>query len=420
MTMCRLSECIAPAFRPVHRAIWEERCTEAVLYGGRGSCKSSFASIELLLQLIRHPKVHGVVLRKRENRLRTSVYAQMQWAILTLGLSHQFKMTVSPMEISYLPTGQKIYFFGMDDPGKIKSIKAPFGHIGLLWFEELDQFSGPEEIRSVEQSVLRGGDYSLVFKTFNPPQSASHWVNRAVAGEKEGRICYKSSYLDVPPQWLGRRFLEDAQFLREKNVHAYEHEYLGVSNGTGGQVFSNVTVRSIGEEERSRLDWRYRGIDWGWYPDPFCYLEMAYLAQEQRLFVLDEVSGNKLSNERIAELLRQHGVGAQHRITADSGGEGIKSSSDLRARGLDVHPAMKGPGSVDYSMKWLASLREIVIDPERCPRAAAEFTQYEFEKNQSGDTVSGFPDRDNHAIDAARYGLERIWQKPFRQNRLHG
>ena len=413
---CKLSRCISPAFNPVHQAIRQGKCTEAVLYGGRGCAKSSFVSLELLLELITHEQVHGVILRKRENRLRTSVFTQMQWAISMLGLDQQFKLTVSPMEMTYLPTGQKLYFFGMDDPGKIKSIKAPFGHIGLLWFEELDQFSGPEEIRSVEQSVLRGGDYSMVFKTFNPPQSPGHWVNQEVLEQKPGRICCKSSYLDVPPQWLGKRFLDDADFLRTQNPKAYDHEYLGNPNGTGGQVFHNVTVRPIEEEERQRLDWRYRGIDWGWYPDPFCYVELSYLPQEQKLFILDEVSGCKLPNEKIVALLREHGVGPGDRITADSGGEGVKSAADLRGRGLDVHPAVKGPGSVSYSMKWLASLGEIIIDPERCPRAAREFTRYEFERGPGGEFISGFPDRDNHAIDAVRYGMEKVWRRPFRRN----
>ena len=135
----RIRDVVAPVFWPVHRAIARGTVQELVAKGGRGSGKSSYISIELVLQLLRHPACHAVVLRKIGGTLRTSVYAQIQWAIGALGLAKQFRCTVSPMECTYLPTGQKILFFGTDDPGKLKSIKVPFGAIGLAWFEELAQ-----------------------------------------------------------------------------------------------------------------------------------------------------------------------------------------------------------------------------------------------------------------------------------------
>lgn len=410
MTMFRLNEAIGPAFRSVHAAIKRGDCHEVILAGGRGSGKSSYVSMELLLQLLRHPDCHAVVLRKRENRLRSSVFPQLQWAITQMGLGDYFKQTVSPMELQYLPTGQKIFFFGMDDPDKIKSIKAPFGHLGLLWFEEYDQFSGPEEIRSVEQSVLRGGDFTLTFKTFNPPQSAAHWVNRDFTITRPGRLCRRSSYLQVPQQWLGQRFLQDAQQLKERDLQAYEHEYLGLANGSGGQVFRNLSLRPISRQEKNNLSDRLRhGIDWGWYPDPFVYLSAAYVPGEQRLFLLDEFSGNYLSNEDIAGELKARRLQGE-RILCDSGGEGLKSASALRKQGLDVHCARKGPGSVLESMKWLCSRREIVIDPQRCPRAADEFSRYEYQQSRDGTLRNSFPDRDNHCIDALRYAMEPIWR----------
>lgn len=400
MTTFRLHDVIAPAFRTVHQQVKQGDCGELMLAGGRGSGKSSYVSVELLLQLLQNPQCHAVVLRKRENRLRTSVFTQMQWAIRQLGLCSCFKQTVSPMEMQYLPTGQKIYFFGMDDPDKIKSIKAPFGYFSLLWFEEYDQFTGPEEVRSVEQSILRGGERFLVFKSFNPPQAVSHWANQDFLQQREGRLCCRSSYLDMPPSWLGQRFLQDAKRLQEQDPHAYENEYLGLANGSGGQVFRNLTVREILQEERDALSDRLRhGIDWGWYPDPFVYVQAAYLPSEQRVFLLDEFSGNFLSNESIVQELKSRSLQGQ-RILCDSGGEGQKSASELRRSGLNVHCAKKGPGSVDYSMKWLCSRREIVVDPHTCPFAAREFGNYSYQAE------GGFPDRDNHSIDALRYALE--------------
>ena len=157
----RLKEKIPGVFWPVHQAIRRGEVTEVVAKGGRGSGKSSYLSMELVWQLPRHQDCHAVVLRKVGGTLRNSVYNQIVWAIGELGCAGYFRCTVSPMECTYLPTGQKILFFGTDDPGKLKSLKLPFGAVGICWFEELDQFDGPEEVRNVEQTVLRGGSWTL-------------------------------------------------------------------------------------------------------------------------------------------------------------------------------------------------------------------------------------------------------------------
>ena len=402
---------LAEPYVAVWRDIKNKGHTEYVLYGGRGSAKSTFISLMVIDLLLSDNSLHAVLCRRVKDTLRDSVYAQMKWALSELRLEEDFECRVNPMEIVYKPTGQKIYFRGADDPAKLKSIKVPFGYIGILWFEELDQFCGEEEVRSIEQSVIRGGDDAYIFKSFNPPKTAGNWANRYVLVPKETRLAKKSSYLDIPPEWLGKVFLEEAAHLKETNPSAYEHEYCGVANGIGGNVFTNLSLREIGNEEISGFDRIYNGIDWGWYPDPFRFHRMAYVPAEGRLYVFDEISGNKLPNREICNLLKQKGIGPSDKITADSGGEGLKSIADLREMGFSVRRAKKGPGSVDYSMKWLSSLREIVIDSVRCPCAAQEFLSYEYEISQSGEVVSGYPDRDNHSIDAVRYALEEIWRR---------
>lgn len=402
---------IATPFLNVYRDIRAENNNEYVLYGGRGSTKSSFVSMMILELIKRNENVHAVVCRKVKDTLRDSVYAQLVWAIGELGLDNEFTCKVSPMEIVYKPTGQKIFFRGADDPGKLKSIKPPFGHIGILWFEELDQYNGEEEIRNIEQSVLRGGEKSVVFKTFNPPQTAMNWANKYVTLQKSKRYEHHSTYQDVPKEWLGQKFLDDAEFLKEVNPRAYEHEYLGMANGTGGNVFENVTIREITDKEIKEFDRVYRGIDWGWYPDPFRYIVMHYQANERKLYIFDEISGNKMPNSLIAEQLKKHGVEEDDRITADSGGEGKKSVADFRSQGFFMREAIKGPGSVEYSMKWLSSLNEIIIDQKRCPETAKEFIEYEYERDKEGQVISGYPDKDNHSIDAVRYALEEIWRR---------
>ena len=285
MTTCKLSELVSPVFAASHRAVKSGGINELVEKGGRGSAKSSYLSLELVLELLKHPECHAVVMRRVGNTLRTSVYAQICWAIAELGLSSRFKCTVSPMECVYLPTGQKILFFGLDDPGKLKSIKAPFGYIGLAWFEELDQFDGPEQVRNVEQSLFRGGPYSFCFKSFNPPAMARNWANKYVLESKAGRMVHHSTYLTTPEAWLGGRFLSDARHLRETNETAYRHEYLGEVVGSGTAVFENLRIEPITDKQIKTFDYRYFGQDWGWYPDPNHFAGCAYDSGARTLYI---------------------------------------------------------------------------------------------------------------------------------------
>lgn len=402
-----LNKILSPAFKPVHVAIKNKEYTQFILKGGRGSAKSSYTSIEVILQLLKTPSIHAVVMRKVANTLRTTVYQQYIWAISELGLYNKWKCTKNPPEMEYKPTGQKILFFGADDPGKIKSIKVPFGYIGILHLEEVDQFAGEEEIRNLEQSILRGGDMALEIWTFNPPQTASNWANKYCLREKEGQMIHHSTYLTTPREWLGDRFLSDAEHLKNTNQRAYEHEYLGKANGTGGEVFENIEIRTIGEQEIRRFDRIYNGQDFGWYPDPAAFVRLYYNPSQETLYLIDEIVGNKMSNEQIATEIIRRKYNDVYTI-CDSAEP--KSISDLTGWGIHAIAAQKGPGSVEYSMKWLQR-RKIIIDPKRTPRAAEEFTQYEYEKNKAGEIISGYPDKNNHCIDAVRYATEKIWRR---------
>ena len=397
---------IAPTFTPVLFDIENGEHLEYVFPGGRGSTKSSFVSIMLIDRIMKNDNIHAVCMRQVGDTLRSSVYQQVLWAIEALDLSGEFKATVSPLEITKVSTGQKIYFRGADDPGKLKSIKVPFGYIGVLWFEELDQFTGAEAVRKIEQSVIRGGDEAYIFKSFNPPKSAQNWANKYIKIPKENRLVTESTYLTVPKKWLGKPFLDEAEFLKQVNPVAYENEYMGIANGTGGNVFDNVTVRRITDEEIGRFDRIYRGVDWGWFPDPYHYACMYYDSARMRLYIFDEYRCNKKSNKQTAEKLKQKGVTDNDLIICDSAEN--KSVSDYREYGLMAVAAKKPPGSVEYSMKWLQSLNEIIIDNIRCPYTAEEFLNYEYDRDKNGDVISGYPDKNNHAIDAVRYAMNKI------------
>ena len=395
---------ISPAFVEALHKFEENIFTEYVFSGGRGSTKSSFISLKIIELIKNNPELNAVIVRQVANTLRDSVFAQIQWAI---ELTEEFKCTYSPLEITYKPTGQKIYFRGADEPTKLKGIKVKSGYLGILWFEELDQFKGPEAVRTIEQSVVRGGDKAYIFKSFNPPKTANNWANKYVKVPKKNRYFNHSNYTQVPKKWLGKAFIEEAEHLKEINPKSYEHEYLGIANGNGGNVFDNVIIREITDDEIDVFDRIYMGVDWGWFPDPWVWNKMYYNPSQNKLYIYDEARENKKSNKDTYEILvNEKGVTPADIITCDSAEK--KSIQDYKNYGLSARGARKGPGSVDYSMKWLVSLNEIVIDNIRCPYTATEFLEYEYERTKDGEVISGYPDKENHHIDAVRYALEHI------------
>lgn len=400
---------IAPSFINVVHDIEEQMYNEYVFPGGRGSTKSSFISLQIIDLLEKHEDMHAAVFRQVGQTLRDSVYAQVCWAIQALGLEDEYKCSVSPLEITKKSTGQKIFFRGNDDPMKSKGIKAPFGYIGILWFEELDQFKGPEAVRTVTQSVVRGGELTYVFKSFNPPKSAMNWANKYIKVPKPGMLVTMSNYLSVPRSWLGKPFIDEAEFLKETNPTAYENEYMGVANGTGGNVFDNVTITTITNEQIAEFDHVLNGVDWGWFPDLYSFMRVHYEPSQLKLYIWFEYTCNKQSNRQTADKLIEFGIDGNDLLTCDSAEN--KSIGDYKSYGLFARPAEKGPGSREYSFKWLQSLREIIIDNVRCPVAAQEFLDYEYERDKDGNIISGYPDGEDHCIDAVRYATNQIWKR---------
>ena len=409
MSEIRISELLGSAFHGFAGDVFRHGHTHYDLSGGRGSLKSSAISLIVPPLMLLHPDAHACVFRKVGNTIRDSVFSQYLWAIEMLGMGGLWKVTASPPELMYKPTGQRILFRGADDPMKLKSIKVPFGYIAITHFEEKDQFSGRQEIRRILQSTMRGGEMFWNFESYNPPKSRDNWANMDSEEERPDRLRHKSCYLEAPREWLGEQFIAEAEYLKTVNEKEYRNEYLGEATGNGADVFENLDIRPITEEEISRFDRVHNGIDWGYYPDPFAFNRMQYDAAQRTLYIFDEITLNKQGNEETARIVKKR-IGENERVIADSAEP--KSVADYRKYGINCAGAEKGPGSVEYSMKWLQSLNRIVIDPKRCPETRREFSGYEYERNRQGDIISGYPDANNHHIDAVRYGLEPIWRRP--------
>jgi len=431
-----MRQAIIPMFKPIMQDILAHGHTHYVFKGGRGSTKSSCISEAIPLLILQNPNIHCIVFRKVGNTMKNSVWSQVVWGIEKLGLTQLFHIPKSISNpIVFLPTGQQILFFGLDDPNKVKSVKLPFGYIGITWFEELDQFEGEAEIRKVLQSTMRGGKLFWDFRSFNPPISNLNWANQYAvdAMGRDNTLVSSNTYLDVPEDWLGEAFIEEALDLKATNPKAYEHEYLGIPVGTGGNVFENVEPLYMSDEFIAGFDRVYSGIDWGWYPDPFAFNKMHFDLARRNLYIFAEYRVNKTTNKDTFDYLyhgpdlytaefiesrEESGLPIRNRkllepdeiVTADSAEP--KSISDYKAYGgYGCRPAEKGPDSVNYSMKWLQSLNHIYIDPVRCPQTLKEFVEYEYDRDKDDEVVSGYPDANNHNIDACRYALERLWKR---------
>jgi len=272
------------------------------------------------------------------------------------------------------------------------------------------------------QSVLRGqGPGAIVFRTFNPPISANNWANVFIREPDEKAVTLLTDYTMIPPDWLGESFLYEAERLRDVNPKAYEHEYLGVPTGAGGEVFPNLEIREITDKEIEQMGYFYQGLDFGFAVDPAAFLRVSYDRKSDTVFFVDEIYKRHLSNKQLAEEIKKRrydrGGGAYHSpilggvyeekqlITADCAEP--KSILDMQAEDLKCIPCHKEPGCVSYRVKWLQH-RRIVIDPKRTPEAYREFVNYSYATDKDGNFLSELPDKDNHTIDACAYALDRL------------
>lgn len=415
---------VPAAWSDVWRDIMAHGHDEYIGESGRGSLKSTvLGGMAPIMLMLMDPRLCGVAFRQVANTLRDSVLATMSSAIRRLGVEDQFEVTVSPMRITRIATGQTVLFRGLDDPEKAKSLQLdnPDMYIGFAVWEEFDQFRGMAQIRKVQQTVKRGGAPRFwTFRMFNTPRNDAHWAHAyALAAEESGSalVC-RANYLDVPREFLGEAFWAEAEALKEIDPDAYENEYLGKATGRKGRVFLNLERREVPPEERDGIKWVRRGVDWGYAVDPWVFVTVGYDSRTRTVYVLSEEYGLRLSNERSAEkakaaMSEPDGTflpkAPGNRVVADSAEP--KAIATWRACGIDCVPAKKWPGSVEAGIQWMQERRRIVID-KSCHLAWQEFSAYDYEQDADGEPIEGaYPDKDNHAIDAARYALSALLAK---------
>lgn len=397
---------IADVYLGLHDDLKSGAHTFYNLPGGRGSCKSSFVSLEIVKGIMGDPtgRNNAIVFRLVAGTMRESVFSQIAWAIDTLGVGHLWHGGVSPMHYTYLPTGAQIVFRGLDDASKLKSIKPKKGTFKYIWFEEFSELPGPNFLRSVQQSVMRGGSDFTVFRSFNPPISKNNWANVYIQEPDSKAITLYTDYTMIPPEWLGADFLYEAERLKSLNLQAYLHEYMGQPVGTGGEVFPNLEIREITEKEIQNMGYIFNGLDFGFAVDPACFLRLAYDRRSETIYFLDEIYRRQCSNSEMARIIKIKRYNDVYTICDCAE---PKSILDLRDHGIYSKECYKRPGCVEYRIRWLQH-RKIVIDPTRTPNAYREFVNYSYQVDKDGNFLSRLEDKDNHSIDAAAYALDRI------------
>lgn len=408
MQTVRMSDKVLPAFISFWKACnrRERRKLYKVLKGGRNSSKSTHIAIRIIHDMMKYP-VNALAVRKVATTLEESVYEQLLWAIEYLGVSHLWRKQKSPLRLIYKPRGNMILFRGADKPEKIKSIKKSAFPIAILWVEELAEFKTEDEVSTVVNSIIRaelpaGLNYDIYY-SYNPPKRKQSWVNKKFETQflPANVFVHHSTFADNP--FVSKEFIEEANQVKEKNEFKYRWEYGGEPIGSGVVPFTNLTFRRITDAEIKHFDNIRQGIDWGYAADAFSFVRMHYDKTRRRLYIFGEIFGVKLSNREVAEKLKKNGW---HRQTTIADSAEPKSIAEMEERNIRIKGAEKGPGSVEYGEKWLDDLEEIIIDPVRCPNTAKEFEDIDYQTDKDGNIRSKLEDKDNHSIDATRYGCE--------------
>ena len=408
---CNLADYVSPVFDGVIDDMMAYRHDQYFLAGGRGSFKSTTASVRLDMGILDDPDANAVVFRKVKDTIAGTVFARYCKTIRQNNLDRFFKIHNSPQRITFTNRHglrQEIRFLGLDKADKSKSAEFEHGYCKFAHFEELDQFNGWDEVHTVIETIGRGGPRFQFIGTYNPPESITSWVNTEARLPKDNRLVHISNYTmhprDLQERWLGLPFLREAESVKALQPERYRHIYLGEVTGTGGEIFRNVELRPITDDEIAMFRTIRHGMDFGFTNDPTALMSCAYDRKHRVLYIFAEDVKAGLFEEDIIELVKRRKLENEY-ITCDSA-EARVIAKLLRLGARGVRPSYKKADFPRFGVNWLRSRVKIVIDPVRCPVAAHEFTTYEFDRMRDGTLRNDFPDRDNHTIDGVRYAME--------------
>lgn len=380
---------------------WNYKGRYRVCKGSRASKKSTTTAMNLIYRIMEYPESNALVVRKTYRTLLDSCFAQLKWAVNRLGVKDYFDFKLSPLEIIYKPTGQKILFRGLDDPLKVTSVTVDVGSLCFLWIEEAYEIMSESDFDMLDESI-RGevpkGHFKQITLTFNP-WNERHWIKRRFFDKVDKDVlAITTNY--ICNEWLDRSDLNVFERMKENNPRRYQVAGLGNWGIVDGLIYENFEERQFTLEDVK--DYKtVAGLDFGYTNDPTAFFIGFLDKKDSILYVWDEMYSKGLSNKKIYENIKNMGY-SKEKITGDSAEP--KSIDELKGYGLRIKGAKKGKDSILNGIQWIQDLK-IVIHP-RCNNFLTEISNYQWDKDKFGKALNRPIDDFNHLLDAMRYALE--------------
>ena len=372
--------------------------------GSRGSKKSKTAAIQRITRIVKYPLANYLCVRRYGNTLRNSIFADTKWAIKKLGLEDYFESTVSPMEITYKPTGQKILFRGLDDGLKVTSITVEYGVLCFVDIDEAYEIS-EDDFNKLDMSI-RGevpeGYFKQITLLFNP-WSALSWLKGRFFDNPDENTFTKTT------TWECNEWLDDADrnlfmLMKKNNPRRYRIEGDGEWGIAEGQIYTNYKVEWFDVNEIRQIAGIKSAfnLDFG-FTDPNAFVCELVDNTNMKIYIFDEWYKTGVTNKVIAEQIRNMGYGNQ-RIICDCAEP--KSIMELRDEGINAQPSRKGRDSVNHGIQLIQNY-EIIIHP-KCVEFQKEISNYCWSTDKDG-KLTDKPDHEfSHGMDSMRYGVSMV------------
>lgn len=385
---------------------WRFKGRYRAVKGSRRSKKSKTMALWAIYNLMKYPEANLLVVRKTYRTLKDSCYTELKWAIKRLQVEQWWDMKESPLEMTYKPTGQKIYFRGLDDPLKITSIAVETGVLSWMWIEEAYEITKEDDFDTLAESMLGdcpAGLFKQITLTFNPWNEHTWLKKRFFDNPDDDTLALTTTY--KCNEWLSDADIKVFEDMKKRNPRRYQVAGLGNWGVIDGLVYENWHEQDFKLEDVRELPSAF-GLDFGYTNDPSAFFAGFIDTENKRIYVWDELYKKGLSNKRIFEELTSMGY-SKERITADSAEP--KSIDELKGLGLRVTGARKGKDSVINGIQFIQDF-EIIVHP-RCVNFITEIGNYTWDTDKFGNKLNRPIDDFNHLMDAMRYALEKFIQK---------
>lgn len=390
-----------------YKTFWNFRGRYRVCKGSRASKKSKTTALWYIYHMIKLPGSNLLVIRKTGRTLKDSCFTELKWAVSRLQVDRLWKFKESPLEAEYIPTGQKIYFRGLDDPLKVTSITVDVGVLCWMWIEEAYEIMKEADFNTLDESI-RGGCPNHLFKqitlTFNP-WNERHWIKGRFFDTQDPEVLAMTTNY-MCNEWLDRADLDVFERMRQNNPRRYAVAGLGGWGVVEGLVYERWKEEMFSLTDLPKDAQSAFGLDFGYTNDPTALFCGFVSLEQKRLYVWDEVYQKGMSNKAICDQITRMGY-KKERITADSAEP--KSIDELKGLGLRISGAKKGKDSINNGIQWIQDF-EIVIHP-RCVAFLTEISSYQWKTDKFNKKLNIPEDDNNHLMDAMRYALERFIQK---------